>query len=368
VDDIRRIFIFPIPGREQIMWAILIILGFFLLAIFIEVLRRRKTRGLRLAAEWRAIDEIFKEKGFGGDEKKITKAIVARHAALEPMRAITVRHAFNRCVEEHLRDFERVTDTAGLAKRGGLLRDVRMHLALEYIPLGQRIYSTSDLYLQQSVWVTLKPETGTQWIKMTVTVVEEVYFFLSPEGSGVMPVAKVGDELYFRMWREEDARYLFSARLARIENAPHALVLRHAHDLKRTQAREHYRIRYEQVVSIGVINAKVNEDYSDLAQREVVTVIRGKTTSLSGGGFAMIAPQPVPKQVLLCLTLDLSDDMSAIDVTARLVATHSLAAGRYLLRAAFVAMDEEMRDVIAHHVSHKQQQLVMETAERKDRE
>ena len=117
MDDISRIFIFPIPGREQIMWAILIILGFFLLAIFIEILRRRNVRGLRLAAEWRAIDQIFEEKGFGGDEKKITKGIVARHAGFEPLRAVTVRHAFNRCVEEHLRDFERVTDAAGLAKR-----------------------------------------------------------------------------------------------------------------------------------------------------------------------------------------------------------------------------------------------------------
>ena len=368
MDDIRRIFIFPIPDREQIMWAILLLIGIFLMAVLVEMLRRRTVRRLQLDAEWRAISEILSEKGLSGEEKKLAEGMLRRHAAREPLRAITVRHAFNKCVEAHLRDFERGNDMELLAKRGAILRDIRMHLALDYIPLGQRIHSTNDLYRQQSVWVTVKPEAGAEWTKMAVNMVDEVYFFLTPEGSGSVPEAKFGDELYFRMWREEDARYLFSARLARMDRAPYALVMRHTHDLKRTQTREHYRIRYEQVVSVGVINAPVDEDYSNLKTREVVTVIRGRMTSLSGGGFAMIAPQPIPRQVLLCLTLDLSDDAAALDVTARLIATHSLAAGRYLIRAAFVAMDEETRDVIAHHVSHKQQQLVMETTERMGRE
>lgn len=368
MDDIRRIFIFPIPGREHIMWAILIITGFFLLALLAEMLRRRKVRRLQLAAEWRAVEEILDDKGLSREEKQLTVAILRRHSASGPLRGITVRHAFNKCVEEDLRAFEGGNDTARLAKRGAVLRDIRMHLALDYVPLGQRIYSTNDLYLQQSVWATLRPQAGASWTKMTVTMVDEVYFFLSPEGSGSIPQAKLGDELFLRMWREEDARYLFSACVARIETSPHALVLRHTHDLERTQAREHYRIRYEETVSVGVINAPVDDDYSNIKTREVVTVIRGRTTSLSGGGFAMIAPQPIPRQVLLCLTLDLSDDAPSLEVTARLVATHSLAAGRYLLRAAFVAMDEETRDVIAHHVSQKQQQLVMETAKRMGRE
>ena len=99
---------------------------------------------------------------------------------------------------------------------------------------------------------------------------------------------------------------------------------------------------------------KIDGNLENLEQRNPVTSLRGRFTSISAGGFSFLSPQPVPRQVLFRVLLELEDGNEALSAHARLVNNVDLASGQYLIRAAFVAMSDEERDRIARFISKKQ--------------
>jgi c-di-GMP-binding flagellar brake protein YcgR len=340
-----------------VVWLACGALGLFALGVVFELTRRRLEQKKRIQAEWDALDQVAREKELSTEEWELLRNILADHAPHHPFKAATVRRQFDRCVEEHLDIVARHHHAELLEQRGVLLHDIRTRLGLNYIPLGLRIHSTRELYHHQVLWVALKEDTHPQWLRMAVTMVDEAHFYIASADPDKQPGFSEGQVLRFRMWRDEDARYLFSATITREEKAPHIYMLRHARDLKRMQARSHFRIIFDQPVSVGIINAPVDGDVSDLADREVVTKLRGRTTSLSGGGLAVLVDQPVPRQVWMRIEIALSPEVGVVEITASIVGVDSLTGGRYLLRGAFMGMEEETREAITHYVSQQQQPI-----------
>jgi hypothetical protein len=333
--------------------AIGVVLGFFAFAVGIEIYRRRRDRRLRLEAEWRALRTVAAERELAGEELRLLEAMVARHMGEHPYRAVTQRHAFEECIEKEMASLD---DAAEYQRRGVRLRDVRLKLGMDFAPLGQRIQSTRELYLQQQVWVSTT-QGDTDWHRMIVGMVDEGFFHLSPVGGEPLPAYAPGTTLRFRMWREEDARYLFSAVLEQVQRGPAAFLVRHTNALNRRQSRSHYRLRFEEATDVVLLAAPRGAESVDVGERPVVGTLRGRFSSLSGGGFAVVVNQPVPTQVLLRVTLAL-EGQEAFPVTGRIVGETPLMGGRHLLRAAFLQLDDAMRDKITHHVFQAQQRAM----------
>jgi len=355
VSDQGRYLLWPKANDVTLVWAVVLFVGLLVCAFLIEIYRRRRERTRRLRAAWEAARKVADQKELSQREWALLDKVLHRHAAHSPFKAVTLRNEFDRCVEREIAGLPQ-EDPAVLDRYGTLLRDIRIRLGLDYIPFGQRIHTTRELYTQQVLWASLAGVDSPEWHRMRVTAVDEAHFRLAVGSDRPRPPFQAGGSLRFRMWREEDARYTFSARIERVEEDPPTWVMRHAWELKRTQSRAHFRIRHEQAANVGILNAPVNGDTSAIDRRKTVTRLRGRFTSLSGGGFAVLLFQPVPKQVLLRTTLELDPETTPIEVTARLVATAPLSSGQYLVRAAFIEMSDTEREAITRHIFRRQQQ------------
>ena len=351
---------FPEPWDFSRHWPILVILGFLILAIALEVLRRRRQQTELMRAQWRTIKEMADERELTAREWALLEDCLRRHARKEPLRAVTVYREFDACVKRDIDEFRRNAEAHEVEARGILLRDLRTRLGLDYVPAGQQIQSTRELSAGQIVWATREGALAATWLKMRVSVVHEARFILEAGPGEPVPEFSRGDAVRFRMWREEDARYVFTATLVRVENEPRQWVFDHTGDLKRVQTRAHYRVRYDQAATVALLRTP-GEDCSNPASLAPSATLRGRITSLSGGGLAMVLDQPVTEHTLLRVTIELPGEPE-FNVHARIVGESPLSLGRHLVRASFVNIEEESAEAIARYVLHREQTRLAEEA------
>lgn len=344
-------------GRNYVFAIIVVVSGLLALAVVMEYARRWRELRRQLAAEWRAVREIANEKELAPEAWGILQSLIRKHAPKSPLRTVTIRQQFDECVEKEIADAARRQPRKEYERLGQVLSDIRISLGLDYAPIGQRIYSTRELYVGQAIWVAPGAGEGHDWRRMAVVSRNEAFFDLAPHDPEQLPVLKAGDLVRCRMWREEDARYAFEACIDSVEDHPPIWVMKHTNELNRLQSRAHFRMHFDQNVTAAILNAPVDGDMSDVADRQPVLRLRGRVTSLSGGGFAMIVTQPVPKQVLLRIVLELGPEIGPVELTGHLVGSSSLAAGRYLLRAAFVAISEDTRETLTRYIFLQQQPI-----------
>jgi c-di-GMP-binding flagellar brake protein YcgR len=341
-----------------VMLAVLF-LCLFIVAMIVAYLQRRVQRRGQLAGEWATVDTIMQEKELSPDEREAVRRMVRQWSPQDPVRAVTVRHQFDRCVESEMDDLL-ARGGKRFAETGATLRDIRGRLGLDYIPHGQRIQSTREVYIGQIMWLSRPTEDkdAGAWIRTKVVAVDEAFFFVAPTDDPPPKTSfHVDEAVKCRMWRDEDARYIFTAAFARGEDKPPSWLFRHANRLERLQSRAYYRVRVDQSADVGIIDAPKDGSEEGLDERPVVTRLRARLTSLSGGGVALETQQAVPKQVYLRVTIDLPEGEPA-DVIARIVTAASTSAGHYLVRATFVAVDDEARDAITRYVMMRQQQFM----------
>jgi c-di-GMP-binding flagellar brake protein YcgR len=348
-------FVFPVEDQSTIVIAIAVLLALLVFAILWEVIRRHLDRRRRKNTAWRMVKDIADEKELDSQEWRLLRDLIDHYGSRDPLRVVTVRQQFNQCVEAEMAALEHAP--AQYDEMGTQLRSLRNHLGLDYIPFGQRIQTTRELYVGQLLWVMPVDSARGDGHRLQVAGVDEARFFARPQpGQGTPPAWEVGTQYRFRMWREEDARYMFASRLLDIEEGPRTLAFRHTTELQRMQARAHFRIRYDQETVVSVIDAPVDGDLTTLVGRTPIAKYRGRITSLSAGGCAVVIPQLLPRSVFLRLTVELPD-ADPIEIHARVVATSAISGGRQLVRATFADLKENERDVIARFVLHRQQSL-----------
>ncbi len=342
------------------------VLGFgcatlLLIAVAVELVRQRWRRRLDLNEAWRTVEDIAKNKELSREEWDRLAAMIRRWSPADPRRAVTVGPDFEACVESEMNAVAQRGNAEEYEHTGALLRDIRTRLGLDYVPLGHRILTTRDLFMSQEVFVCRASDTPPQWARAHVATIDEAYFCLRPAGSDDAARLKLrpDEEVRVRLWREEDARYIFTTRFVREDREPHLLLLHHSNNLTRVQSRDFFRVRHDQNTTIGILNAPVDGSETDTHERHVVTKLRGRITNISAGGLAMVVPQAIPAQVLLRVTLEF-DLLGAESVTvdAKMVASTPLSGGRYLIRATFFGVDDETRDIVARYVMHRQQSFL----------
>ena len=351
-----RLIDFPSGDQSTIIVAMAVLLALLLIAILWEVVRRHMDRTRRKRVEWQMVKEIADEKDLDASEWQLLCGLIRTFHPRAPLRVVTVRQEFSDCVDAAMRALEQ--RPGEYDEMGMRLRSLREHLGLDYVPFGQRIDSTRELYGGQQLWAASAEGDRGEGRWLQVSSVDEARFFARPTpGQETSEAWEVGKTYRFRMWREDDARYVFSARLASIEEGPRVLGFRHGMELERLQSRADYRVRYDQETLVCVIDAPIDLEGADLKSRTPVTRHRGRFTSLSAGGCAVIIPQLVPRKAYLRVCIELPD-ADPIEGHVRVVATSAISGGRQLVRGAFVDLDEGQRDDIARYVLHRQQPLM----------
>lgn len=281
--------------------------------------------------------------------------LLRQRAPRHPYRSVTRRNHFDEVVAEHIEALRPRQTVEQLEEEGEQWRAVRTALALDFVPAGQGIHSTRDLYLEQHLWVApAATREPSHWHAAMVVDVNEAYFYIRLQDAE--PVVRTGTKILCRMWREDDGRYAFDCILAATADRPEPGVwmLQHTGDLRRTQARAHYRVTHEQPADIGIIEAPVSGNTRDVFERPEVARVHGRIISISGGGFAVSVAQPLPPQVLLRLLLQLDEPGAGVMVAGRVVGSQSLFGGRYLIRCAFIEMSDEQREHITQYVFRRQ--------------
>ncbi len=349
----------PRATLSQLIWGGGLFVGLILIAFSVERLRQRRRISKQRSAEWNTVECIIRDKELTPEEQKALRTLIRKQSPQEPLRTVTVRQHFDACVERLMESLGQSRDRKQYAEMGSLLRDVRVALALDYVPFGQRIQSTRELSSGQLISLALASDTTPRWHAGRVEDLDEAYLYISLDDMDARGLNEFqpGAELRARLWREDDARYAVMLECAGLHDTPPSFVFYHSGKLDRLQARSDYRIRHEQTTSIGVINKPLeDQDLDRLAERPLVTKLRGRITNLSAGGCALVVQQAIPAQVLLRIVIEL-DDWEPFDVFARVVATAPISGGRSFVRASFVAIDDEMRDKIARYIIRRQQRL-----------
>ncbi|MBX7254762.1 MAG: PilZ domain-containing protein [Candidatus Hydrogenedentes bacterium] len=346
-----------ISSPDTIQWLAATFGTLMFAAVGFEYVRQSKNRKRHRLESWKTLEAIAREKELTPDEKKLLENVAKRWSPDDPHHMVSVRHTFDKAVESEMEQIKTAGDLTAFEQAGVLLRDIRGRLALDYVPLGQRIHSTRELFTGQEIWISRVSAAPPKWIRGSVASIDEAYLGVRIVGATEeRPVFERNEELRVRLWREEDARYMFTVRFAREDREPPALLFYHTSELTRVQARDFYRVRYEQNVTIGILNAPVDGNTQDTKDRQVVTKLRGRITNISAGGLALVAPQAIPTQVLIRVTLEFNvSGLEPVTVDARLVSSAPLSGGRHLVRATFTGIDDQAREAIAHFVMHRQQ-------------
>lgn len=355
---------FQPPSNTAIAIVLLSMSSLFFLAVAVEVMRRRRLKRMRDAHEWRSLREVIKEKDLSREEATLLEAMAKRWNPDAPLRIATVRRVFNDCVNKEMDRIAEETNSSKFAVTGARLRDIRQRLSHDFVPLGQRIQSTRELYTAQLINVGRDSEERTKFVPFTIAEIDEAYLVLRPLADGMHPPDSYrdGQALPCRLWREEDARYTFALPFAGLRTDDKLWRFRHTHALVRHQAREHFRVSYNEMVDVDVLDAPLDGDYSDVVAKPRATHLRGRITSLSAGGLAMQLDQGVARQVLLRAKLGL-EGYGPATVVGTIVGLHTEPGGRYIVRCRFVELDDETRETIAHYITIRQNPAAAETGE-----
>jgi len=356
VEDETGLIPVPILSNSAILWSAVLFLGLLISAISLEMLRQSIAQRKRIRGFWRSADEIARDKDLSDREWREFSLLVRHQSPKDPLRIITERHPFDTAIGNELGEILKQGKKDRFKELGTIFRDVRGRLAHDYIPLGQRIYSTRELFNNQRIWVADATGSPLNWIELKTVAVDEAFLTLGrADGGKEAPTYRPGTTVRCRMWRDDDARYLFDLKCDQPHSDLPGLNFYHDTGLERVQARQYYRVRHDQTTDLGVVNKPVDEtEEVDLMSRPVVTKLRGRITNVSAGGFAAVVHQPVSKQVFLRATLDL-EESEPLTVVSKIVAIIDLAGGRHLVRTQFVGLAAEDREIVAKHVTIKQQ-------------
>ncbi len=341
-----------LPSSRLIWGTVLAACALVLVAVSDELLHRRRKRRQALASAWQAVEQLIESKSMPERESRFLRVFLKNYAPAAPYRAITERALFNACVELDIADTARLRNPETLREHGTVLRAIRRALGLDFCPIGQPIHSTRELSRGQPLWVSPAGKQDGPWARASITGIDEAFLQVRPSERKRGLEAKAGLMLQCRLWREEDARYLFTSTIDSIEGAPEVWKMRHSGGLKRVQARSHYRIRLDRDIVAGLVPAPLPGSDADIAQRKPVAEIPARLLSLSAGGFALMVQQPVSDMVLVRISIGIGAGRP-VEGTGRVVGVSPVDNG-YLVRTSFTELDVSSRERIARFVFQQQ--------------
>jgi len=339
----------------------------FIVAILIELLRRRTVVRGNIASSRRDFELLGARKGLTRQEIRQMYELAKRSDVASPFPLATSALRFDEAVHAELGRLRRTADEGdGIAQ---VYSAIREKLGLSDIPLGHVLPSSRFLSVGQQLVVGKADAPTEPGYPAEIVALDDAGITISwPARGDKKADVHVDNRLRVAMWRANDARYFFDTDVKRIlSEVEPRLVLRHTRDITRIQSRKFFRIEVNiPVVLHYVPGERVNSETTvDIPVGAVSRVRRfsARLTTLSGGGISMVCDQNIPVDSVLRSHMPLEGVGTPAPVACRVLsASTSRRAGRYVLRAQFIAIDEEDRDRLFRYVSLKEQERITETA------
>ena len=348
--------------RMLIVFAVML----FVLALVIELLRRRAVVKSNTASSKRDFDVLAARKGLTRQEIRLMYELAKRSRVLSPFPLAASAMRFDEAVHAELARLRRTADEGDSVAQ--VYSAIRAKLELNEVPLGHALPSSRFLDVGQQFVVGQADARGELGYSCEVVELDDTGITVSwPARGDEKANVRLEERLRIAFWRSNDARYFFDTdvKSTRPEMEPR-LVLRHTRDITRVQSRKFFRIE----VSIPAVLHYVPGEHPDsgtTVDMPVGTISRvrrfsARLTTLSGGGMSMVCDQNIPVDSVLRSHIPLEGVGAPAPVACQvLVASVSRRPGKYVLRVQFIAIDEEDRDRLLRYVSLKQQERIAET-------
>jgi len=355
-------------SKSQVTRILIAVAGIlFVLAILIEWLHRRGARKSSIASSIRDFERLVQRKGLTREETKLMYRLAKRSRIATPLPLATSALRFDEAVRAELDRLRQTADEGDAVAR--VCSAIREKLGLTEIPPGHGLPSTRFLPGGQRLVIGKADVPAEPGYPAEVVSVADTGITVSwPARGGEKAKLSTGDRLRIAMWRSNDARYSFDTTVKSIIQEPEPrLELRHAAALVRVQSRKCYRIQVNMPLVLHYVPGERAEPATSV-DTPVHAVSRthrisARLTTLSGGGISMVCDQSIPVDAVLRSHIPIEGSGTPVPVACRVVsAATSRTRGRYVLRAEFIAVDEEDRDRIFRYVSLKQQERIAETA------
>jgi hypothetical protein len=311
----------------------------------------RKKRFIR--TDWDIAADLMREKQLDKAQVDLLTQMIRKYHDKNPLASLTVRQQFDALIDKRMRDAAKAHDDAAFQDLGKKLYEVRLRLGLDFVPYGRSIQSTRELRTGQLLW--LHPsDLAPDWAMASVSSTDEAYFGVTFKEPYAFDLMAPGRLATFRLWRQDDGRYHFELPVAAAQAGGSERLFHHTTKLARIQERCYYRIR----CSIETY-LKRNDDNPGISFADAPQILPVRICSLSAGGFAALAEQPMPNGVMVRIPLQLSGELP-FEIEARMIGGSALGGGRHIVRGQFLGAFQESQDVIARYVARKQQALAEE--------
>lgn len=344
-----------------LLWVVTFLLLLLLIISFlIGIYKKKKEEKQRVLRDWERVRFILKEKELNEKEIKLLEEIIHKYDSQNPLGVVTFRQHFIRCIHQYIMDARKHYDVDQLDEIGDILREIGIRLGHDYIPYGQRIYTTLELYENQPLWMSPQGESPSLWRKAHVVDVNGAFFRVTPFTPQDRLPVDLGRHISFKMWREDDARYQFSSVLRRIELDPEVYVFDHAFSLERFQSRAYFRVRLDMPIEADIVKIDKKYDLNQISAEDVPCHIqfstRARIVNLSAGGCAILIDRDVDEGHFIRILLDMEDEKEPKYITLymRIINKVNVALGRYMYRGSFMGLTDENRDRLAKYVFRQQ--------------
>lgn len=343
------------------LWAItFLFLSLLIFSFIIGIYKKKKEEKERILKDWERVRFILKEKELNEKEIKFLEELIHLYEPSNPLGVITFRQHFIRCLQKYISEARKNLSFEELEEKGEIIREISIRLGHDYIPYGQRIYSTIELYQNQPLWMSPQGESPALWRKAHVVDINGAFFRVAPFTLQDRLPVNLGQYVSFKMWREEDARYQYFTILRRIELDPEVYVFDHAFSLERYQSRAHFRVRLDKPIEVDIVRIDGKYDLNQISAEDVpchiLFSIRARIVNLSAGGSAILIDRDIDEDNYIRIFLDTEDEKEPKYITLymRIISKVNVALGRYMYRGAFLGLTNENRDRLAKYVFRQQ--------------
>ncbi|MCX8063706.1 MAG: PilZ domain-containing protein [Candidatus Hydrogenedentes bacterium] len=341
--------------QSNLIWLItLMLMGLLVLAVIVEIIRRKKERKNNILQQWNTVNTIIVEKEFNEEEASVLRKIIEKYEPNNPINVVTIRQNFNRCVQRYVQDLRKSVSFEELDNIGNVLKEIRVRLGMDYIPYGQRIYSTAELYTNQTLWMSLHLGVSESWRKGKVSGVNEAFFRVAPFTAQDKMNLKEGDEVVFRTWRDDDGRYQFKTIYRGKEEDVY--VFDHAFTLERYQTRAYLRVRMEKTIDVNVVKISNKYDLNQISAEDIPYKVeystKARVVNISAGGCALLIDRDIDEDLFLQFDIELEDEggQKSIKLITKILEKLSVSLGRYMYRGVFVGVTNELREKLIKYV------------------
>jgi hypothetical protein len=374
----------PETIRRYMIIAALVLLT---LVVLSEIIRTHSAKRRRDEDLWRDFEETAIERGLTGKELGLCKDMARSLVPEKPMRLITSKQTFDEGARQNMSKLGSIgTAAEELESASDALGEIRRKLGLTFVPFGRRVNSTRGLQPDQKVTIELgKGAAGSRFLATVLDVTDLGIVISPPESAAGQVSLEEGQKVTVALWRADDARYMFTTRVRRPPLGPAklAVMLEHADELRRTQARTFYRVRVSIPATVAMLVSKDVEELDNVSEigslpsrAEFIATLG----SLSGGGVSIVSKSRVNVDDLLRVEIDLvrayqeiqappragAGETEKVEAVCKVVSVSALPGPRYLVRGSFVRVNETDRDRIVRFVNVKEQKLATEDLEQQE--